>query len=613
MRGRKLALAVLLAGTAGGMVLVFQVHAAGTAVERDLEVARSLLRRAGRAQAGSAGQRQDLARRALERTLAARRRLDGWPMRPLAAVPWLGRDVRAAGAVAGAVLDLARAAERVADAFEQAERRPGARSLSATAAALTDLGRDLHEGAARVQRARTLLTGGARERFLTEARRAERAALRAGRGLEVLASLYGPPGSTRYFLAFQNPGELRGTGGLIGQYGILEASPTGPVVRKVQPLKALTSRFRGAMRPPPGFTARYRRLGVAADWRSVNIPPDVPTVGKLIVAMYQRSTGERLDGVILVDPFALAKVLRVSGPITVEGVRLGPDRVVQALLLDAYVRYPTDKEARRSFVSHVGFQAAAATRRALAARPASLVRALADAARGRHLAVYATDPATQRILLELGIAGSATAPPVGDYLMPVGVNAAANKLDSFLRRRVRYSVRLLPDGDARVSASITLRNGAPSGGLPRYLIGPFDRRFQVGENRSLQTIYVAGAYGFTRATRDGRRVRAVTEEELNGLALTQDVSIPAGRSTTIAYDLVRHAAVQAEGEHLHYRLLVRPQATVNPDRLDLAVTAPDGWYFPEPPAGFTGDRSAIRWSGRLDEERSLDFRLAPVE
>jgi Protein of unknown function (DUF4012) len=606
-------MAVALVVAAGGLIVGFRVHVAVAGIEEDLGTARSLLTRAGRAQTGSSVERQDLARRAVRRTLAARRRLDDWPMEPLAAVPLLGRDVQAARAVTDAALDGARAAERVSATLEAAERRPGARSLSLTAAALADLGRQLHGGADRVRGARTLLAGGARKRFLDEAQAAESAALHASRGLRVLAALYGPRGSARYFLAFQNSAELRGTGGLIGQYGILEAGPAGPVVRDVQPLKALTTRFRGAVRPPSGFARRYDRLGVTRDWRSVNIPPDVPLVGKLIVDMYRRSTGKRLDGVILVDPFALAGILRVSGPITVGGVRLRPDGVVKALLYDAYLRYPTDKEARRRFVSRVGLQAAAATRRALGSRPVGLVRALASAARGRHLALYATDPAAERTLQGLGIAGSAAAPPVGDYLMPVGVNGGANKLDSFLRRRIRYRVRLQPDGGARVSASVTLRNSAPSAGLPRYLIGPSRPWFQAGENRTLQTIYVARAYGFTRSTRDGRGVRVVTDEELNGLALTQDVSIPAGRTTTLTYDLVRHAAVQVEADGVHYRLLVRPQPTVNPDKLDVAVTAPDGWYFAARPGGFTGDRSAVRWSGTLDRERSLDFLLAPAE
>jgi hypothetical protein len=607
----RLAGAAILALAAAGVVVGLQLRAAGAGIQRDLDTARSLLARAGGPRAGSASQRQTLVRRAESRLLDADGRLHRWPLRPLAAVPLLGRDVRTAAAITGAALGTARAAERVTTALLSVERRPGARSVSATAAALLDLGRELGHGTAGVRRARPLLAGGARRRFLAEARSAQDTAERAGRGLGVVATLYGPPGSARYFLAFQNPGELRGTGGLIGQYGILESSPTAPVVRGVWPQRVL-GRPRSAVPPPAGLARRYRRLGVTSDWRSVNIPPDLPTVGSIIVAMYQRSTGQRLDGVIMMDPFALAGIVRVAGPIKVDGLRLGPSRLVRTTLLDAYIRYPTDNWQRRRFLDRIGLRGAEAARRALADRPVALLQALAEAARGRHLAVYAADPEVERDVLDLGLGASAAAPPVGDYLMPVGVNVGANKLDTFLRRHLRWSVRLQPDGGAHVLASMTLRNSAPSKGLPRYVIGPFSRRFKAGENRTLETLYVADAYGFTRALRNGRMVGVGADQELRGLALSQVFSLPAGRSTTVEYDLVRRAAVQVDGGRMHYRLLLRPQPTVNPDQLEVAVAAPAGWRFVQVPDGFAGGHSAVRWSGLLDQERTLDFLLSPL-
>jgi hypothetical protein len=541
--------------------------------------------------------------------LAARRRLHGWPLGTLSAAPLLGRDVRAAEAVTDAALGTARGAGQVAAALGAVERRPSAGSISAAAKALLDLSGVLRNGAERVERAKTLLAGRARSRFLVEARSAEATAMGAGRGLRVAADLYGPRGSKRYFLAFQNPAELRGTGGLIGEYGLLEASPSGPVVRQVRPVDELRRRLRGSVLPPPGLSASYQRSGVTRDWRSVNIPPDLPTVGRMIVAMYHKSGGERVDGVIMVDPLAMARILRVSGPIEVEGTRLGSKTLVKTTLLATYVRYQRDNDGRRRFLGQVGLQGARAARRALAERPLDFVQALADAAQGRHLGLYATDPAVQDLLASLGVAGSASAPDGTDYLMPVGVNAAANKADYFLQRELTYAVRLRPDGGARVRAAITLRNSAPAKGLPRYVIGPYDSRFRPGENRMLQSLYVADAYGFTRAVRDNRRVRATIDEGFQGLALTQAVSIPAGRSAKIEYDLVRNAAVRVEGRHIAYRLLVRPQPTVNPDRLRVAVSAPANWRFVQVPAGFAGDPSAVRWAGLLDRERLLEFIL----
>jgi hypothetical protein len=125
----------------------------------------------------------------------------------------------------------------------------------------------------------------------------------------------------------------------------------------------------------------------------------------------------------------------------------------------------------------------------------------------------------------------------------------------------------------------------------------------------LQSLYVADAYGFTRASQDNRSVRASADESFQGLALTLAVSIPAGRSATIGYDLLRKAAVRVENGHIAYRLLVRPQPTVNPDRLNVAVSAPANWRFVQVPSGFAGGPSTVRWSGLLDRERLLEFLL----
>jgi hypothetical protein len=239
-----------------------------------------------------------------------------------------------------------------------------------------------------------------------------------------------------------------------------------------------------------------------------------------------------------------------------------------------------------------------------------LLRGLAGAARGRHVQVYSRDPASQKALMELGVGGSAAAPPGSDYLMAVGVNAGGNKLDAFLRRTLDWRVRLAADGSAAASASLTLRNDVAVSGLPRYIVGPYDARFRKGVNEQIQTLYVAGGYGFTRASLDGRQVGAEAQQDFGGLALTQSVGVPAGDSATLGYRLTRPVAAERLGDgRLRYRLLLRPQATVWPDKVKVKVTAPTGWRFAVLPAGVQVDGPAASWSGLLDEERELGFEL----
>jgi hypothetical protein len=214
-------------------------------------------------------------------------------------------------------------------------------------------------------------------------------------------------------------------------------------------------------------------------------------------------------------------VLRVSGPIQAGEVRLTAENVASETLVQAYVRYADDNAARRRFLEQTARATFEAFRRALARRPLELVRGLAGAARGRHVQVYSRDPAGQQALLGLGVGGSAAAPAAGDYLMPVGINAGGNKLDAFLHRTLGWRVRLAADGSAAATASLTLRNAVPPVSLlPRYIVGPYDERFRVGVNEQIQTLYVAGGYGFTRATLNGKRVGAEAEADLGGLALT---------------------------------------------------------------------------------------------
>ena len=188
--------------------------------------------------------------------------------------------------------------------------------------------------------------------------------------------------------------------------------------------------------------------------------------------------GDRVDGVVAVDPLVLAEVLRVSGPIEVDGVQLTADNVAEEILVQAYVRYQQNNEARRDFLGVVAKATFRSFVEALGRDPFALLRGLGAAAKGCHVQIYSTDPGGQKAIISLGLGGSATAPQTGDYLMPVGINAAGNKLDAFTRRTLDWRVQLAPDGSARARASLTPDEPEPAvaavrwPGRPRPAAGP---------------------------------------------------------------------------------------------------------------------------------------------
>jgi Protein of unknown function (DUF4012) len=610
---RRLLMLVLFALVlAGGAVVTWKAMGQAKLVEDDLATARALLARAGGLEAGKLEERLRLVDRAEAHTTSAQRRLGRWPLRQLGALPLVGRDVRVAAAVATSATRTVRATRQVVTALQLVQTHPPTRaSIRRAAEALLALHGTLSDDLERVRAARPLLTAAGRDRYLEAATSASTTAERAGRSLKLAAGLYGPAGTARWFLAFQNPAELRGTGGLIGEYGILESSPTGPKLTTVDSYQALDRRTTQGVQLPRQVASRYGRFAIDRAWSSVNIPPDMPTVGRIITGLYQQVTGDRIDGVIAADPLAVAKVLDAGGPIQAGGKRLTSANVAQETLVQAYVRYAKDNPARKRYLEQVARASFASFQRAVVSRPAELVKGLAAAARGRHLQVYSADPAGQAALVGLGLAGGAAAPAEGDYLMPVGINAGGNKLDAFMERTLDWRVRLAADGSARATATLTLHNTVPSSGLPRYIVGPYDSRFRKGVNEQIQSLYVAGGYGFSRASLDGRPVGAEAEAELGGLALTQAVGVPAGATATLRYELARAAAAEVVGgDRLRYRLLLRPQATVRADQARVAVVAPSGWRFAALPPGARVKAGAAAWAGSLDRERELVFELA---
>ena len=443
---------------AGGAAVTWQAMGQAKLVEDDLTTARALLSRAGGFESGKLTDRLVLIKQAEAHTLAARQRLGGWPLRLLGALPLAGRDVRVASAVTTSATGTVRATRKVVTALQPVQTKPPTQtSITRAADALLALHGTLEQDLERVRAARSLLTAATRDRYLEAASSASTTAERAGQGLKLAAGLYGPPGTARWFLAFQNPAELRGTGGLIGEYGILESSPSGPELVKIAHYTDLNQRTDQGVLLPKELVGRYERYAIGRDWSAVNVPPDMPTVGRLITELYKDTTGDEIDGVIAADPLAVvAEILRVAGPIQAGGAWLDADNVAEETLVRAYVRYEADNTARRGFLDEIARASFEAFRRTLATKPVELIRNLGGAARARHVQVYVADPAGQRTVAGLGLSGSAAAPATGDYLMPVGINAGGNKLDAFLRRTVRWRVRL-SEGSIPVLHSVISR------------------------------------------------------------------------------------------------------------------------------------------------------------
>lgn len=333
-------------------------------------------------------------------------------------------------------------------------------------------------------------------------------------------------GDKRFLLAVQNNAEPRATGGLLGAYGLLRVRDGAFSLLRVGPNNDLNDSARPAVELGQEYQDRYGRFEATSSWRSANLTPDAPTTARIWTSLWLQQFHERLDGVLLVDPVALADLLRATGAVTLQDrTRLTAENAVRVLLIDAYRRFPTTRDAERNDYL------AEAARRVVQrlARPglrtSGVLQQVGRAAASGHLQVVASSPDVEASLSQARFGGALQAD--GPYLSVVTQDVGGSKLGSYLERAVEYTAS--PTGEAtdlgrapeleeEGDVAVTLTNTAP-GGLPSYVTARADDPLAPrGQAKYWVSVYLGADATLLGATLDGRSLAMTTGSE-KGLAV----------------------------------------------------------------------------------------------
>ena len=545
-----------------------------------------------REQAGDgAGARQDFAL-AVASFSAARNRLHGFGVVAGRMVPVVAVNLRAATTVASVGLDISRSGQDLAAStdVQTLRMRQGQvplDTLTRLTPTLESLTRKLTKASGQVHRLpRTLLVppirrgvGSLDSKLATAVQRIRQSADAA----TMLPSILGADGSRRYLLVMQNNAESRATGGFIGNFGELIAQSGHLSLGRFDRIQALDAPL-GTDRTVPApadYLARYSPFYPFDVWQNVNLSPDFPTVGSIIASLYPQSGGTPVDGVIAVDPVALSDLLRLTGPIHVEGwpTEINADNVVQVTLQGAYDAL-TSEDTRAAFLGNVAMAAFAAATQGDIGNPVELLHTLGPAVTGHHIQIYLTNPAEEAFATRLGAAG-AVVPSATDRILVTTQNAAANKVDYYLQRSVDYDLSVSPPADLQggVSAKVTglltvkLTNNAPSSGHDVGALGPYEPGFVAGENRLFVSVYTRLAV--RSSTLNGSPLPVQEGTELGQNVYSAYVDLPPGATRTLTFAAQGEIPLVDGG----YTLQLPRQPTLGNDHVKVRLSAPSGWEF----------------------------------
>ena len=168
----------------------------------------------------------------------------------------------------------------------------------------------------------------------------------------------------------------------------------------------------GAVAVPPELDRIWGFVPMTRDWRWLATSPRFDVTAPLAAEMWEKATGQRVDGVLALDPVTLEALLRAQGPIEVDNRRLSADDVLKFLLLDQYTfadANTPEQVARRDQLSGVA-KAAVDTLETRSWNPDRSRAALAVGS-GTSRARVGARPAEQRAWTAAGVGGELHATP----------------------------------------------------------------------------------------------------------------------------------------------------------------------------------------------------------
>lgn len=281
------------------------------------------------------------------------------------------------------------------------------------------------------------------------------------------------------------------------------------------------------------------------DWRSLALSPQFSPNAALAAQMWQSQMGQKVDGVLSVDIGGLRSILEATGPVSGGGATVDAGNVEQTLLKDQYIGQDSgsDYGARKDLLGQLAGAVLGAVQ-----QPdvpiGKLVTQLAGAGGGRHLLAWSADPGLEADWTAANVDGNLS----GDGMLLGLNNTGGNKLDPYEQISARLTT-VRAGSDTRVNVVCSIAN-RPAAGLPPYVLG-------AGINVAPGTYVGVATLDFPKAAGNARVDRAgvsATGSDYTSDVIAVPVTLAPGQSTTVTWSFLLFGH--------HGRLSIDPSARI---------------------------------------------------
>jgi hypothetical protein len=380
----------------------------------------------------------------------------------------------------------------------------------------------------------------ARNQVLSQLTSLGRTVQSAHRAARIAPAMLGQTGPKSYLISFQNESELRGTGGLPGAFAIVTADHGKLTFNRFERDSTLTTTPSG-LDFGPAYDQLYAGANATKEYADSNVSAHFPYAAQIWVAMWQKYSGQHLDGAIALDPTALSYLLKVVGPATLpDKTQVTAANVVDLTQRKLYAMFRSES-ARKEYLLEIARTVSTHLLAAESGRTVELIRAAGRATGERRLLAWSSDPSIEADLAQTALGGtvpSSTAPFVGLAIN----NSSANKIDYYLKSRLTWQ-RSGCGASRTVVVAITMTNSAPRG-LPAYVLGRTGRPGypkNPGDDRILVSYYATHGASLNKVTLNGVPSTSGVGSELGHPVFTTNLDLSRGATKTIVLHLTEPA------------------------------------------------------------------------
>lgn len=273
---------------------------------------------------------------------------------------------------------------------------------------------------------------------------------------QTINEVFGGHGVRRYLIVFQNPHEIRATGGFVGSFAIMDIKDGQITDFNIPPGGSydLQGQLSESVEPPAPLLLSNKRW----EFQDANWFPDFSTSAEKMLWFYRKSRNVTADGVIAINSTVLERMLSIIGPVTDEKRKLTLTKDNAISTIQTTVETGPEKKDNKpkqiiadlapTFLNY--FQNI---------KPENLLPMLTnlqEALEQKEVQAYFTDTQTENTIKSFGWSG--TILPTNstqDYLMVVNSNIQGQKTDAKMKQNISHQSVVQSDGSILNSVVIT--------------------------------------------------------------------------------------------------------------------------------------------------------------